>query len=195
MPGGGWCGRWVRAGGGCGRGGPGARGAGARMCYCRSACWLDDALCDQDTVRGRRQDPLHGHVHELLDPIPQWGSAAGVSPQDCSPAVVSPEPASPADRSGGPRPAQACRGSVTEFPAKRPAGAPRVAHRRRLLFAAAATAAGAVAAALVAVLVSTAGSVRTFRAADAMTGVSGSARLHDTPTGTQIDLTATASGR
>jgi hypothetical protein len=131
------------------------------------------------------------------DPIPQWGSAAGVSPRDCSPAVVSPEPASPADRSSGPRPTQACRGSITRPPAKRPAAAPaaapRLARRRRRqrLLAVAATAVGAVAAAVVAVLVTTAGSVRTFPAADAATGVSGSARLHDIPTGTQIDLTAT----
>jgi hypothetical protein len=33
-------------------------------------------------------------------------------------------------------------------------------------------------------------SVRTFRAADSATGVSGHAQLRDTPTGTQIDLTA-----
>src|ERR1700733_1142138 len=31
---------------------------------------------------------------------------------------------------------------------------------------------------------------RTYRAADSMTGVSGQAQLHDTPAGTQIDLTA-----
>jgi hypothetical protein len=127
------------------------------------------------------------------DASSQWGSAAGVSPQDCSPTVFSPEPAFPSDRSGGPRPTHACRRSVTRFPAKRSAGAPRLAQRRRRrrLLAVAVTAAGAVAAAVAAVLVSTAGSVRTFPAADAATGVSGSARLHDTPTGTQIDLTAT----
>jgi hypothetical protein len=139
-------------------------------------------------------EPEPGAVDTRLPPgpIPQWGSAAGVSPRDCSPAAASPEPAFPADRSGGPRPAQACRGSVAGLSAKRPAGAPRLAHRRRRrLLAVAATAAGAVAAAAVPVLVSTAGSVRTFPAADAVTGVSGSARLHDTPTGTQIDLTAT----
>jgi hypothetical protein len=140
-------------------------------------------------------EPELGAVDTRLppDPIPQWGSAAGVSPRDCSPTVVSPEPAFPADRSGGPRPAQACRGSVTRPPAKRPAGAQRLAQRRRRgrLLAVAATAVGAAAAAVVAVLVTAAGSVRTFPAADAATGVSGSARLHDTPTGTQIDLTAT----
>lgn len=133
-------------------------------------------------------EPEPGAVDTRLppDPIPQWGPAAGVSPRDCSPA-----PAFPADRSGGPRPGQACRGSSTRFPATRPAGAPRLAHRRRLLAAVAATAAGAIAAVVVAVLVSTAGPARTFPAADAVTGVSGNARLHDTPTGTQIDLTAT----
>jgi len=135
-------------------------------------------------------EPELGPVDKRLPPyaIPQWGSATGVSPRDCCPAVFSPEPAFPADRSGGPQPTQTCRRSVTPFPAKRPAGAPR---RRLRLLAVAATAAGAVAATVVAVLVSTAGSVRTFPAADAATGVSGSARLHDTPTGTQIDLTAT----
>jgi Putative zinc-finger len=138
-------------------------------------------------------EPEPGAVDTRLppDPNPQWGSAAEVSPRDCSPAAASPEPAFPADRSGGPRPAQVCRGSATGFPAKRPAGAPRLGHRRRRrLLAVAATAAGAVAA-VVPVLVSTAGSVRSFPAADAVTGVSGSAWLPDTPTGTQIDLTAT----
>jgi hypothetical protein len=127
------------------------------------------------------------------EPIPQWGFAAGVSPRDCFPTVVSPEPAFPADRSGGSRSSQRCRGSVKRRPAKRPAGAPRLAQRRRRrrLIAGAVTAAGAVAAAVVAVLVTTAGSVPTFPGADAATGVSGSARLHDIPTGTQIDLTAT----
>jgi hypothetical protein len=138
-------------------------------------------------------EPELGAVDTRLppDPIPQWGSAPGVSPRACSPAVGSPELAFRADRSRDPRSAQACQGSVTRFRAKRPAGGPRLAQRRRRRLAVAATAAGAVAAAVVAVLVTTAGSVRTFPAADAATGVSGSARLHDTPTGTQIDLTAT----
>jgi hypothetical protein len=39
-------------------------------------------------------------------------------------------------------------------------------------------------------MVSSGASVRSFRAADSATGVSGHAQLHDTPTGTQIDLTA-----
>jgi len=122
--------------------------------------------------------------------IPQWGSA-GVPSQDCSPVVLNPEQAFPADRTGGPQPAQTSRRSVTRFPVKRPYGAPRLAQRRRRrVLAVAATAACPVAAA-VALLASTAASVRTFRAADTVTGVSGSAQLHDTPTGTQIDLTAT----
>jgi hypothetical protein len=48
----------------------------------------------------------------------------------------------------------------------------------------------AAAAAAVAVLVSSAASDRTFRAVDNATGVSAHARLHGTPAGTQIDLTA-----
>lgn len=133
-------------------------------------------------------EPELGAADTHLPPgaIPQRGSA-GVSSRDCSPVVHSPEPAFPADRTGGPQPAQASRRSVTRLPAKRSHGARR---RRRRVLAAAATAACAVAAA-VALLVSTAASVRTFRAADTVTGVSGSAQLHDTPTGTQIDLTAT----
>jgi len=137
------------------------------------------------------QEPRAGDTRLPPDLTPQWGSAAGDSPRDCSPAIMSPEPAFPADSSRGPRPKQAHRGSVTRFPAKRPAGTQPRRRRRRRLLVGAATAAGAVAAAVVAVLVTTAGSARTFPGADAATGVSGSARLQDTPTGTQIDLTAT----
>ena len=60
------------------------------------------------------------------------------------------------------------------------------ATRRRLLAAVAA----AAAAFLVALAIS-GPSVRSFRAADSATGVSGRAQLHGTPAGTQIDLTAT----
>ena len=59
---------------------------------------------------------------------------------------------------------------------------------RRSLLAAAAAAAAAVA--FLAALV-TGPSVRSFRAVDSSTGVSGRAQLHGTPAGTQIDLTAT----
>ena len=48
----------------------------------------------------------------------------------------------------------------------------------------------AAVAAAVAVLVSSTASDRTFHAIDSATGVSGDARLHGTPAGTQIDLTA-----
>lgn len=57
-----------------------------------------------------------------------------------------------------------------------------------------AQAAGAVLAAVaiaLAVLVSTGTTPQTYRSADSATGVSARAQLHDTPTGTQIDLTAT----
>jgi hypothetical protein len=53
----------------------------------------------------------------------------------------------------------------------------------------AAGAALAAVAAAVAVMMSSGASVASFRAADSATGVSGHAQLHDTPTGTQIDLT------
>jgi hypothetical protein len=55
------------------------------------------------------------------------------------------------------------------------------------------SAAGAILAAAVvavAVLLGSGASALTFRAVDSATGVSGYAQLHDTPTGTQIDLTA-----
>jgi hypothetical protein len=48
----------------------------------------------------------------------------------------------------------------------------------------------AIAAAAVAVLVSSGAAAQTFRAVNSATGVSGHAQLHGTPTGTQIDLTA-----
>lgn len=68
----------------------------------------------------------------------------------------------------------------------RPAGRTRL---RRWLPAAGISAAAAAAA--VAVLIGAGASARTFRAADRATGVSGHAQLRETPTGTQIDLTAT----
>jgi len=97
-----------------------------------------------------------------------------------------PVPAARADMDLVPRPR---RGSGTKFPA-RPAGTfPAVRPRaRRWLMAAGAALAAAAAA--IAVLVSSGASVRTFNAADSATGVSGHAQLRGTPTGTQIDLTA-----
>jgi hypothetical protein len=87
-------------------------------------------------------------------------------------------------------PPQWWRESGTRIPAKPaeapPAGRPRT--RRRLAAAGAALAAAAVA---VALLVSTGTAAQNYRAADNATGVSADAQLHDTPTGTQIDLTAT----
>jgi uncharacterized membrane protein len=84
----------------------------------------------------------------------------------------------PAD---GPEPHQAQ--GTDKLPAIRP-------RTRRRLSAAGAVLAAAAAAAAVAALVSSGASARTFRAADSATGVSGHAQLHGTPTGTQIDLTA-----
>lgn len=81
------------------------------------------------------------------------------------------------------------RESGTRIPAKAdapPAGRSRT--RRRL---AAAGAALAAAAAAVGVLMSTGAAAQNYHAADNATGVSADAQLHDTPTGTQIDLTAT----
>jgi hypothetical protein len=52
-------------------------------------------------------------------------------------------------------------------------------------------AAAAAAAAFLIALVISGPSVRSFRAVDSATGVSGRAQLHGTPAGTQIDLTAT----
>jgi Putative zinc-finger len=61
---------------------------------------------------------------------------------------------------------------------------------RRLSAAGAVLAGAAAAAAAVAALLGSGAPARTFRAADSATGVSGHAQLHGTPTGTQIDLTA-----
>lgn len=63
----------------------------------------------------------------------------------------------------------------------------RLRSRRSLLTA---VAAAAAAAAFLVALVISGPSVRSFRSADGATGVSGRAQLQGTPTGTQIDLTA-----
>ena len=80
--------------------------------------------------------------------------------------------------------------SGTQIPAQ-PAEPPpaRRPHARR--WAQAAGAVLAAAAIVIAALVSTGTTPPTYRAADSATGVSARAQLHDTPTGTQIDLTAT----
>jgi|SRR5215467_4044079 len=84
---------------------------------------------------------------------------------------------------------RSCPGSGTRLPAQ-PAGRSRAIWPRTWRWLPAAGAALAAAVAAVALLVSSGASARTFRAADSATGVSGHAQLHDTPTGTQIDLTA-----
>lgn len=66
--------------------------------------------------------------------------------------------------------------------------ATRTRMRRWLLAAGTCAAAAAVA---ISLLVSVGASARTFRAVDSATGITGHAQLHQTPTGTQIDLTAT----
>jgi Putative zinc-finger len=71
-----------------------------------------------------------------------------------------------------------------------PLRADRPRTRRRLSVAGGVLAGAATAAAAVAALVGTGASARSFRAIDSATGVSGHAQLHGTPTGTQIDLTA-----
>jgi len=81
------------------------------------------------------------------------------------------------------------QGSSTQFAAQ-PAEAMRASRRRTRRWLPATGAALAAAAPAVAVMVSSGPSARTFRAADSATGVSGHAQLRDTPTGTQIDLTA-----
>jgi Putative zinc-finger len=78
--------------------------------------------------------------------------------------------------------------SDTQIPAQ-PAEPPRARRPRARRWA---QGAGAVlAAAAIAVLVSTVTTPQTYRAADSATGVSARAQLHDTPAGTQIDLTTT----
>jgi hypothetical protein len=81
-----------------------------------------------------------------------------------------------------------CPGSATQFPA-RPTSKSRAILPRTRRWLPATGAALAAVAATVAVLVSSS-TPTTFRAVDSVTGVSGDAQLHDTPAGTQIDLTA-----
>jgi hypothetical protein len=81
------------------------------------------------------------------------------------------------------------RGSSTKF-ADRPTGALRPSRSRTRRWLPAAGAGLAAAAAAVAVAVGSGAPAPAFQAADSATGVSGRAQLHDTPTGTQIDLTA-----
>jgi Putative zinc-finger len=87
-------------------------------------------------------------------------------------------------------PLPSCRESGTRIRARLadppPPGRPRT--WRRLAVAGAGLAAAAVG---VAVLISNGAAAQNYRAADNATGVSASAQLHDTSTGTQIDLTAT----
>jgi hypothetical protein len=73
--------------------------------------------------------------------------------------------------------------------ADQPADTLRSSRSRTRRWLAAAGAGLAAVAAAVAIMVSSGASARAFHAADSATGVSGLARLHDTPTGTQIDLT------
>jgi hypothetical protein len=82
-----------------------------------------------------------------------------------------------------------CRGSVTQFWVQ-PTGKLRAIGPRTRRWRPTAGAALAAVAATVAAPVSSSASDRTFRALNSATGVSGRAQLHDTPTGTQIDLTA-----
>jgi Putative zinc-finger len=78
----------------------------------------------------------------------------------------------------------------TRIPA-RPAELPPASRARARRWAQAAGAVLAAAAIAVAALVSSGTTPRTYRAADSATGVSARAQLHNTPAGTQIDLTAT----
>lgn len=83
-----------------------------------------------------------------------------------------------------------------EYPSLNTGSRPRSRRRswRRLPAAAAIPAAAAAAAAAIVIallLRSGAPPVPTYRAVDSVTGVSGHAQLHETPTGTQIELTAT----
>jgi hypothetical protein len=94
-------------------------------------------------------------------------------------------PASRPDQALVPR---SCRGSGTQANS-RPTGRLRhIQPRTRRWLPAAATLAAAAAA--VAVLVGSGASARSYGAADGATGITGHAQLHQTPTGTQIDLSA-----
>ena len=83
---------------------------------------------------------------------------------------------------------RSCPGSGSKGPAQ-PTGKLRAIRPRTRPWLPAAGAALAAAAATAAVLLSSGAPARTFRAADSATGVSAHAQLHDTPAGTQIDLT------
>ena len=90
---------------------------------------------------------------------------------------------------GGSLVPHSCRGSGTQRPAQRSGALRSIRPRTRRWLLTAGPVLAAVAAA-VAVLVSSTASDRIFHAIDSATGVSGDARLHGTPAGTQIDLTA-----
>jgi Putative zinc-finger len=84
------------------------------------------------------------------------------------------------------------QGSGNHFPARPTAKrrANRTRTRRRRSAAGAVLAAAAAAAIAVPLLSNSGAPAPTYRAVDTATGVSGHAQLHDTPTGTQVDLTA-----
>jgi hypothetical protein len=82
------------------------------------------------------------------------------------------------------------RGSRTPFPARPTAKRRSNRPRTRLRLSAAGTVLAAAAAAAVALLLSSGSATPIYRAVDNVTGVSAHVQLHDTPTGTQIDLTA-----
>jgi hypothetical protein len=115
---------------------------------------------------------------------PEPGAAGQPAPFTCNPLQDGPLPA--ADdlaQPSWPEPG-------TRIPAQ-PAEPPRARRPHARRWAQAAGAVLAAAAIALAVLVSTGTTTQTYRAADSATGVSARAQLHDTPTGTQIDLTAT----
>ena len=117
-------------------------------------------------------------------PDPDRAEQPGNPPHASLPADPHPDPgfdAVPAARSR--------RQSGTGWPANPPRRwqANRLRTRRRLV---AAVVAAAAAAAFLAARVVSGPSAPSFRAADSATGVSGRAQLYGTPTGTQIDLTA-----
>jgi Putative zinc-finger len=120
---------------------------------------------------------------DLTTCTPQPGAAGQPAPLTHHPLQQGPVPAAEtllqpsSPESGTPIPAP---------PAPPPASRPRT--RRWAQAAGAVLAAAAVA---VTVLVSSGTPPHTYRAADSATGVSARAQLHNTPAGTQIDLTAT----
>jgi Putative zinc-finger len=84
---------------------------------------------------------------------------------------------------------RSCRGSSAQAPS-RPTGRWRRIQPRTRRWLPAAAVALAAAPTAVAVLVSSGASARSYGAADGATGITGHAQLHQTPTGTQIDLSA-----